>query len=380
MAGKNKVLFRFGSSAEYRNLVEKDPNSLYFLLDTNELYRGDVPIGVSHYYSGSAYEEEALETTIARLLNGSIPVLNDILVITGTDGIDDLFIYTANDTWKQLNAAIRSESVLFNDGQTLDQKLEQFQPNLNIEEKALEIDDGVLSVKNYGKQYYAYIPPVPAQGTEGEPDYVPAVAGHYELVNVDEDHPWKDGLTPRTDINGELAWYEPNLSRLDGINDTITSLQELLQGVSQVNEDQTQALNELQGSLETLNGLQAVVGTMADVEQGTPSSGLIKRIEDLEQVGSAGLEIQVNGVTLAPVDGVVNIPLFGENNDGVVPKLKDNVESLELANLRHTYLSALGWNNPFGNMSYKDVDYNTVAEYVDARIEDSTLQWQSIDS
>ena len=121
---ENKVLFRFGSRAEYDALVEKESNSLYFLLDTNELYSGEIPIGVNHFYQGVARANEPIESTIIRILGIDTPVLNDLMLVTATDGINDLFIYTENDTWIQLNAIVRSESVLFADGETLDEKLE----------------------------------------------------------------------------------------------------------------------------------------------------------------------------------------------------------------------------------------------------------------
>ena len=42
---KQKVIFKFGTRAEYNALVTKQANALYFLLDTHELYRGEVPFG-----------------------------------------------------------------------------------------------------------------------------------------------------------------------------------------------------------------------------------------------------------------------------------------------------------------------------------------------
>jgi len=100
---------------------------------------------------------------------------------------------------------------LFADGKTLDEKIQNIQPSFDVDERVLEIDDGVLSIKNYGKQYYAFIPEQPAQGIEGQPGYVPVVAAHYELVTVDAQHPWEPGLSPRTDAEGNISWYEPNL-------------------------------------------------------------------------------------------------------------------------------------------------------------------------
>jgi len=52
-----KVLFKFGSAAEYAALEAKQNNALYFLLDTNELYRGETPFGQAHVYIGTRQAE-----------------------------------------------------------------------------------------------------------------------------------------------------------------------------------------------------------------------------------------------------------------------------------------------------------------------------------
>lgn len=375
---KQRVLFRFGSRAEYDALAQKDSNCLYFLLDTNELYRGEVPIGVSHYYGGVIQTNETFNTAVQRILDQKTPVPNDLLTLVAADGIEDLYIYLSDGTWKQLNATVRGESVLFGDGDTLEEKLQSISQFLSIDENVLEIDDDVLTIRDYGKEYYEYIPEVPAQGVEGQPGYVPAVPAHYELVTVDENHPWPEGLSPRTNSEGSISWYAPNLSTLDGINDTITSLQELIQQVIEVNDQQTQTLESLQQDLLTLHDLQVVVGEMGDPEEGTESTGLIKRIEDLENLTGANLTIKINGNALVPVDGVVDIPLFGADHDGVVPRFDSAVQSIEEENLKHVHLSPVGWNDSIGDLTFNHIQYNTVTEYVDARIEDSTLQWETI--
>ena len=375
---KQKVLFRFGSRAEYDALAEKDSNSLYFLLDTNELYRGEVPIGISHYYNGVVQTNETFHHAVQRILDEKTPIPNDLLNLVATDGIEDLYIYLDDGTWKQLNATVRGESVLFSDGDTLEEKLQSINQFLSIDENVLEIDGDVLTIRDYGKQYYEFIPEVPAEGIEGQPGYVPAVPAHYELVIVDENHPWPEGLSPRTNSEGSISWYMPNLSTLEGINDTVASLQDLIQQVIEVNDQQTETLESLQQDLLTLHDLQVVVGEMGDPNEGTESTGLIKRVEDLENLTGANLTIKLNGNTLVPVNGVVNIPLFGADHDGAVPKFDSAVQSIEEANLKHVHLSPVGWNDSIGDLTFNHIQYNTVSEYVDARIEDSTLQWETM--
>ena len=39
------VRFKFGTKAEYKQLLVPDTNTLYFITDTGEIYRGDVNFG-----------------------------------------------------------------------------------------------------------------------------------------------------------------------------------------------------------------------------------------------------------------------------------------------------------------------------------------------
>ncbi len=78
------------------------------------------------------------------------------------------------------------------------------------------------------------------------------------------------------------------------------------------------------------------------------------------------------------MNGTANIPLFGENTAGAVPAFNTAVQSLANINRNHVLLSANGWTNPLGQLSYNNVDYNNVADYVDARVEASELKWQTI--
>lgn len=79
-------------------------------------------------------------------------------------------------------------------------------------------EDGILSLKNFGVEYYAY---TEIEGEDGE--------SSYEYVKTTG---WKDGLTPKvvkvTDGEGnesfEIAWYEPSTTTVEGLNDLIDTL------------------------------------------------------------------------------------------------------------------------------------------------------------
>jgi hypothetical protein len=92
----------------------------------------------------------------------------------------------------------------------------QIQDAIVPDETTVTIDENVLSIKDFGKRFYKYIP---------ADDIQPA---HYELQEVDNEHPWASGLEPKVaNENGVLVlgWYEPNPTTIEGINSTITALQ-----------------------------------------------------------------------------------------------------------------------------------------------------------
>ena len=373
MASKktSKVLFRFGSRAEYNALTKKDPNSLYFLLDTHELYRGAVPIGNAHYYETELLPNEKVEAAIERVLTNKYAVINDILIIKELDGTIDLFMYTDQQSWKQLNSGIKSKNVIFPSGETLDEKLASISNTLglDVDSRVLQINDGMLSLKDYGKQYYQFVPEVESQGEPGKLGYIPPVPAHYELVTVNENHPWPQDLEPRVSDDGTLGWYEPNLTDIKDLQTTVTSIKQQLTSVVQINTVQTADLSSLTSKL---NSLQAVVGK-ATIGQ-TPGTGLIARVEQLEALRITTLSLDGRQL-LRDHNNNINIPLFSDTKAGAVPAINTAVQSLSDMNRKHTLLSADGWHDPIGNLIWNQRDYTTVKDYVDDRVEDSILRW-----
>lgn len=89
-------------------------------------------------------------------------------------------------------------------------------PSIQGDNKSIEIQNDLVALKNWGKKYYKFI-----SATDTE-------AAHFELQIVDEENPWIEGLEPKVvkeDGDLVLAWYEPNLSTAEGVNDQITALQ-----------------------------------------------------------------------------------------------------------------------------------------------------------
>ena len=100
--------------------------------------------------------------------------------------------------------------------------LERAETSVLADAKTVAFDNNVLSLKDFGKQYYKYIA---ESGSKETNDYQPA---HYVLQVVDSEHPWKSGLEPKVvSENGVLGlgWYEPNPTTIEGVNAAIAGLQ-----------------------------------------------------------------------------------------------------------------------------------------------------------
>lgn len=374
---KSKVVFRYGTRADYDALVAKDPKSLYFLLDTHELYRGNVPVGVAHYYEGIKDPNFDVPANILRILDGNTPVTNDLMILVDRQlGTQDIYVYTVTNQWKHLNARFKSTSVILSDGKTLDEALATLK--IDINEKVFEFKDDVLSLKNYQKQYYHFVPEVAAQGTQGDPDYVEAVPAHYELVTVDNEHPWPAGLSPRVEDNGSLGWYEPDTSILEGLRQLENQLQTDVGRIDDL-EDRVGDLETLVGTVGAEPELDPVNGDI--ITPGTESTGLIKKVENLEELLASGIQdVYVDGALLDEDEhGAVNIPAFDGTHAGVLPGLDTTVSSLAEEEKRLYHLDANGtWSNVIGDLTFNSQVYNTVSEYVDARVEDGALRWEEI--
>ena len=94
---KQKVVFKFGTRAEYDALQTKQGNCLYFLLDTNELYRGDIPFSTPHVYRGLYGDAENINEAIDNVI-GDLPIKDgDIAIVTNSDLSQDSYIWVAAD-------------------------------------------------------------------------------------------------------------------------------------------------------------------------------------------------------------------------------------------------------------------------------------------
>lgn len=131
--------------------------------------------------------------------------------------------------------------------------------------KSIELEGGVLSVKDFGKRYYKYI-----AATETE-------EAKYELVEVSEENPWKAGLQPRIDAEGNIGWYEPNPTTIEGVQDQVTGIQ----------GDVEQAQKDIDAVEENLVKAEEKIDSINDTLYGTEGEeavkGLVDKVADLEK-------------------------------------------------------------------------------------------------
>lgn len=177
--------------------------------------------------------------------------------------------------------------------------------------------EGVLSLKNWGVEYYKW---VDAVGEEGQEGYV---AAHHEKQLVDDSHPWIAGLEPKsvagTDGTFEIAWYQPSTTTVEGLSSTVNTLRTSIETIQQtIGDEATEGtiLNKLAGKLDIAGGTMTGVLTLNDnskaaseavvdakVAAAIGSAGHLKRevVEQLPEVDAADPDtiylIKINGIT-----------------------------------------------------------------------------------
>lgn len=115
------------------------------------------------------------------------------------------------------------------------------------DEKTISLNDGTLSLKNWGKQYYKW--------EEGKDE----TSGRHVLQIVDDDHPWIAGLEPKvaTTTDGTLAleWYQPSSTTIEGVSSIVSTLQ-----------TSVDSLTEAIGSAEDTAETPSVYGAIAAIQ------------------------------------------------------------------------------------------------------------------
>lgn len=144
------------------------------------------------------------------------------------------------------------------------------------DEVSISLNDGVLSLKDFGKFFYRY---VAAVGEEGQDGYV---AAHYERTEVSAEHPWVAGLEPKVTEVDEvltLGWYEPNPTTLEGLGSQVTATQEAVDNLeTNVGELEEEVLEVA----DDVKEIQDVLNDTVDAD-GQTVEGLKTKVTNLEE-------------------------------------------------------------------------------------------------
>ena len=119
---KAKVIFRFGTRAEYDALATKESNALYFLLDTNELYRGTVPFNTPHIYKGLYGDAASIDDAIDTIVGDAPVIEGDFVIVVNSDESQDAYLWHDNE-WIHIgntNTSSLSQRVIALEGQVAD--------------------------------------------------------------------------------------------------------------------------------------------------------------------------------------------------------------------------------------------------------------------
>lgn len=110
--------------------------------------------------------------------------------------------------------------------------------------RTIVLNNGVLSLKNFGIEYYKYYPAVEADEELG----IEAKDSYYELTKG-----WTDGLQPKVINSGtlddpiyEIAWFEPSTTTVEGLSEKIITIEDVIKEQSKsILKNSTDITNEI---------------------------------------------------------------------------------------------------------------------------------------
>lgn len=330
---KQKVLFKFGTAAQYAALETKLDNALYFLLDTHQLFRGETPIAQSHVYTGGRQLGETDSEAIATVLNTNSPVPGDIAVITDSDGSSKAFIYGISGDWITLANSVDVSSQITN----LNNRVSSLEDLING--VPANIEQGTEAVIGLNARVIALETSVGSlagvfhfKGTKN------SIEELNEIINPNEGDVYQVGLSEYV-YNGS-SWVElgPNIDLSNYATTTYVD--------NKIGQPSHTILNQETGEEENL----PASGIYAD---------LINKADEL-------------------------IPIFNGITAGLVPVAQNNLSTSEKANL---FLNANGaWAtiaSSGGQSTYTAPDgttFNTAEAYVEYMTSNySEFYWDSLD-
>lgn len=252
MAITNYVRFQRGKMSAFQALTSKDKNTLYFIYEDENpsvhyLYLGE------NLISGGASDVEI----------PSLGALTDVS-IDNAEPHSFLIKDSVTGNWVAKTPADVAELI---------KEHIDISPSIDGDNLSIEILDNVIQLKNFGTEYYAYIPAQDGQDSQ------------YVLTQG-----FKAGLEPKvTEIDNELvlSWYEPNTEAIDKVNTKVSTLEN---GISEINtaiEEIESAISGINANLNAEGGLSDKVSDLEETigepkTDATAATGIFKTIEDIE--------------------------------------------------------------------------------------------------
>lgn len=432
MADQRKVIFRHGPRADYETLSSINDDTLYFLTDSGEIFKGKDNLTRSRCYEVEKTADETVDQAIANRTAGVVLSQNDICVvktlIAEIEGVKKYsyhaYIYNSDaKVWVPTVDGHRAEDVYFTEDVTLsDNTIIQtagkslttiitpvLQKHQEIDDVLAEFDE-VISVLDADLNGYEAEDGTVVPGIKTEVSDLKQFTGGLQTK--------VDNLS--TDILNTYTKTEVNnlISSVFHFKGTLNSVEELpsvgtqgdvyqigetewvwngekwselgvtvdLQGYATLDYVSTNAIIPIQEIQKEVKSLSDLVGTEATDE--LAATGLVGRItnietkiSNLETAGGGQVnvieKIYADNVELAVNDKAVNIPVYDGTMAGLVPA--------NISNNASGFLDASGkWSIPqdsrIGTLECEGQVYNTVPEYVQAVINNTELYtvWEPI--
>ena len=243
---------------------------------TNTIIRGNgIPLDIYSVF-------ESYNSAVTFAATNAVAYEGEILAVT-ENGDTTVYVITP----------AKQGTVVINEVET-DVYLKEVGKSTEGDNKTIVLNDGILSLKDFGEKYYKYYPAVAADEDNG----IEAKEAYYELTTG-----WIDGLEPKVkkDSNGNfaLAWYEPNPTTVDGLNKEITTIKEnigdingdieaLSKTVTTLAQDTSKNFDTVNGQVDTLIGEDTgkSVRTIANEELAAQliAEGAVEALDTLQEI------------------------------------------------------------------------------------------------
>lgn len=230
------------------------------------------------------------------------------------------------------------------------------------DDKTIKLNNGVLSLVNFGERYYKYIAKdTIMEGDYSYPDNMPSTAsnGTYLMVadvwyimssegwvvadsepntseryELTEGWPANKGLTAQAVLNAEgtayeLAWYEPSTVTVEGLSQSLAAMQTNIDAIDAKVDNAANTANANKLAIAVLNGDASIEGSVdykiaaildayltgdGDTSKMDSLKDLINWAEQHEtDVASYGTDINANKQAIADLEALV-----GKLPDGIV--------------------------------------------------------------